>query len=180
MAGPLPLWLRHPVVPRLNELYDGSSADKKVKFFQDSPHAEPNHVLVNEYKPGQGIMPHEDGSAYWPVVATVSLSAPIVLEIYEKNDDGQRKERPTWRILQEARSLLITTDEMYKVYLHGIANLQEDRDISPETITNWDLLGEKGNFTAGSYERSARTSLTYRDVLKVSDLSKKLGIFGKR
>jgi alkylated DNA repair protein alkB family protein 6 len=41
-------------------------------------------VLINEYKRGEGIMPHEDGDAYAQVVATVSLGAPICLEITEK------------------------------------------------------------------------------------------------
>ena len=31
-----------------------------------------NHVLVNEYKPGDGIMPHTDGPAYVPIVATIT------------------------------------------------------------------------------------------------------------
>lgn len=33
------------------------------------PGARPNHVLVNAYQPGQGIMPHEDGPLYHPAVA---------------------------------------------------------------------------------------------------------------
>merc|ERR1719423_554400 len=32
----------------------------------------PNHVLVNEYLPNQGIMAHEDGPAFHPCVCTVS------------------------------------------------------------------------------------------------------------
>ena len=32
----------------------------------------PNHVLVNEYLPGQGIMPHTDGPLFHPTIATVS------------------------------------------------------------------------------------------------------------
>ena len=31
----------------------------------------PNHVLVNEYLPGQGIMPHTDGPLFHPTIATV-------------------------------------------------------------------------------------------------------------
>ena len=33
---------------------------------------EMNHVLVNEYQPGQGIMAHTDGPAYSTVVATIT------------------------------------------------------------------------------------------------------------
>eukprot|EP00897_Mesotaenium_endlicherianum_P009546 jgi/Mesen1/861/ME000114S10941 len=38
-----------------------------------------NHVLVNEYKPGQGIMPHQDGPLYHPVVAILSLGSSAVM-----------------------------------------------------------------------------------------------------
>ncbi|XP_031483590.1 uncharacterized protein LOC116253003 [Nymphaea colorata] len=38
-----------------------------------------NHVLINEYLPDQGIMPHQDGPAYYPVVAVLSLGSPVVL-----------------------------------------------------------------------------------------------------
>ena len=41
-------------------------------------------MLVNEYLPGQGIMPHEDGGAYWPVVGTVSLGGVVVLDVYKR------------------------------------------------------------------------------------------------
>jgi alkylated DNA repair protein alkB homolog 6 len=39
---------------------------------------------VNRYLPdGQGIMPHQDGSAYFPTVATLSLGSHTILDIYE-------------------------------------------------------------------------------------------------
>ncbi|KAL5783780.1 hypothetical protein ACOSP7_008809 [Xanthoceras sorbifolium] len=39
-----------------------------------------NHVLINEYLPNQGIMPHQDGPAYFPVVAILSLGSPVVMD----------------------------------------------------------------------------------------------------
>ena len=33
----------------------------------------PNHILLNEYLPGQGIIPHIDGDLFYPTIATVSL-----------------------------------------------------------------------------------------------------------
>ncbi|GJM84594.1 hypothetical protein PR202_ga00278 [Eleusine coracana subsp. coracana] len=39
-----------------------------------------NHVLINEYHPDQGIMPHQDGPAYYPVVAILSLASPVVID----------------------------------------------------------------------------------------------------
>ena len=46
-------------------------------------------MLVNEYLAGQGILPHEDGAAYWPVVGTVSLGGVVVLDVYEKRREGE-------------------------------------------------------------------------------------------
>ncbi|XP_039129573.1 alpha-ketoglutarate-dependent dioxygenase alkB homolog 6-like isoform X2 [Dioscorea cayenensis subsp. rotundata] len=42
--------------------------------------SELNHVLINEYLPDQGIMPHQDGLAYFPVVAILSLKSPVVID----------------------------------------------------------------------------------------------------
>ncbi|KAK0520143.1 hypothetical protein OC842_007195 [Tilletia horrida] len=50
--------------------------------FQGSKHGQANHCLVNEYLAGQGIMPHEDGGAYYPAVATISLGSHTLLDIY--------------------------------------------------------------------------------------------------
>ena len=38
-------------------------------------------------------MPHEDGNAYAPVVATVSLGASLVLDIYEREMERERGEQ---------------------------------------------------------------------------------------
>ncbi|KAI9824150.1 MAG: hypothetical protein M1819_000913, partial [Sarea resinae] len=171
LSAPLPSWLVDPVIPRF---------ESSLAVFARSPHAGPNHVLVNEYRPGQGIMPHEDGAAYYPVVATVSLGAAIVLDIYGKRDTGEREDKPRWRVLQEPRSLLVTTDEMYTDYLHGIAEVRADEDVGPETVVNWALLGCAEDFESGRYERKTRTSLTYRDVLKVSKLGSNLKFLGRR
>jgi alkylated DNA repair protein alkB homolog 6 len=162
--------------------------------FNDAPHKAPNHVLINEYQPGQGIMAHEDGAAYFPLVATVSLGGAIVLDLYEKqrhddaDDDrnsrgsGGESRRPRYRILQEPRSLLVTTGSLYTEYLHGIAEREIDDDVTAATIANWELLRDRERYAAGggSYRRQTRTSLTYRDVLKVRPLGKSLGFLSGR
>ncbi|KAI9652617.1 MAG: hypothetical protein M1829_001497 [Trizodia sp. TS-e1964] len=164
LAAPLPSWLASPILPRLREGLDA---------FSGSPHNGPNHVLINEYNPGEGIMPHEDGAAYWPVVATISLGAPIVLEITKKRVEQQeepRNEGVFGRILLEPRSLLVLTNDMYSNYLHGIAEVSLDGNLGPASISNWALLGSPQSYVSGSYIRRQRTSLTYRDVLNVSKL----------
>ncbi|VDM61921.1 unnamed protein product [Angiostrongylus costaricensis] len=42
-----------------------------------------NHILVNEYTPGQGIMPHTDGSAFYRLVSTVTLGSHTLLDLYK-------------------------------------------------------------------------------------------------
>lgn len=125
-------------------------------------------------------MVSQDGAAYHPAVCTVSLGASLCLNLYRTKDDGTLDPSPAWRILQEPRSLLITTADLYTEYLHGIADIEKDEDLSAETVANWDLLRSRQEFEGGSSQRQTRTSLTYRDVLKVSKLGNKLGMFLKR
>jgi alkylated DNA repair protein alkB family protein 6 len=122
----------------------------------------------------------QDGAAYHPVVCTLSLGASLCLNLYKTKEDGTLNPDPAWRILQEPRSLLITTADLYNDYLHGISDIEKDEDLSAETIANWDLLRSKHDFESGSYQRRTRTSLTYRDVVKVSKLGNKLGMYLKK
>ncbi|KAF2092069.1 hypothetical protein K490DRAFT_12868, partial [Saccharata proteae CBS 121410] len=193
LSAPLPAYLATSPAPILARF-------AALDVFARTPHAAPNHCLVNEYAPGQGIMPHEDGAAYAAVTATVSLGGGVVLELWGKGrglgeggegegrdgreDEGQdqdndddrqrRRQRPRWRILQEPRSLLVTTGAAYTDLLHGIAEVEVDEGLGPQTVANWDLLGEPDRYAGGRNERGLRVSLTYRDVLKVS----KVSVFG--
>ncbi|TID24031.1 alkbh6 protein [Venturia nashicola] len=187
IASPLPPYLTTspPILARLSN----------TRVFQDSKHGAPNHVLINEYKPGEGIMPHEDGAAYSPVVATVSLGGVVCLEVKARFGKGgagrggegevdKEKEggEERWRILQEPRSLLVTTGEAYVALLHGIEPVERDEGLAEETVVNWELLGDDTKAriqeAGGVNERRTRVSLTYRDVLKVSKIG--LGILGRR
>ncbi len=113
-------------------------------------------------------MPHEDGPAYHPVTATISLGSSTVLDIYSKSSsDSGDSERKHWRILQEPGSLLVTMAECYTDTLHGIAETEVDENLREETVSNWKLLGNKDQFCRGSNSRRTRVSLTYRDVKKV-------------
>jgi alkylated DNA repair protein alkB family protein 6 len=169
LEAPLPLWLVDPIVSKF----------KSLGFFSDSPHHAPNHVLINEYNPNEGIMPHEDGAAYYPIVATVSLSSTLCLDIYEKNQDGENirlNSTPKWRVLQEPRSLLVTCGSAYIDTLHGISEIEIDEDLRPDTVANWSLLGDSKTLVdnGGKNMRKTRISLTYRDVLKVSKVGARL------
>ncbi|TKX23544.1 2OG-Fe(II) oxygenase-like protein 4 [Elsinoe australis] len=182
LSAPLPDILSTPILARFHSL----------GIFEGSPHGNANHCLVNEYEPGQGIMGHEDGGSYWPCTATVSLGGSVVLDVWEKggagdegkDGDGDRGDGRgrRWRILQEAGSLLVTMGEVYSSTLHGIAEVEVDEDLNGETVANWDLLGdrEKVEREGGKNVRVTRTSLTYRDVIKVSNAGRKILGFGKR
>jgi alkylated DNA repair protein alkB homolog 6 len=176
LAAPLPDWLTSnpPILDRF----------KSFGIFNHTKHGHPNHVLVNEYKPGEGIMFHEDGPAYDRVTATVSLGGTLVLDIKEKSlndeilDDQPGDHQPSpksWRILQEPGSLLVTVDDAYSTLLHGISYIEQDSDLRAETVANWALLGNAEAFSSGTNHRTLRTSLTYRDVLKVAKLGGVLG-----
>ncbi|RGP59269.1 alkylated dna repair protein alkb like 6 [Fusarium sporotrichioides] len=136
----------------------------------------PNFISEEE----EQMIMDKDGAAYWPVVCTVSLGASLCLNLHRSKDDGALDPVPAWRILQEPRSLLITTDQLYTDYLHGIADIQEDVDLDADTVANWDLLCSPDAFANGKNVRQTRTSLTYRDVLQVSKVANKLGLFMKR
>ncbi|KAJ4829820.1 hypothetical protein Tsubulata_025331 [Turnera subulata] len=98
-----------------------------------------NHVLINEYHPDQGIMPHQDGPAYFPVVAIISLGSPAVMDFtphsrLRKCNDGKGTDEDAlesgtnewmdnhhpFSVVLMPRSLLIFKDTAYSDYLHGI------------------------------------------------------------
>jgi alkylated DNA repair protein alkB family protein 6 len=163
LAAPLPAYLTNPILSRFKDL----------GIFDHTPHGQPNHVLINEYRPGEGIMPHEDGDAYAHVVATVSLGAGLCLDVLPKpessfdkegqqdggnegqeieqssptrNEDNQQEKMlhlPT-RIFQEPRSLLITTGRAYRELMHGISSIEVDEELSEGTVANWGLLSQEG------------------------------------
>ena len=114
------------------------------------------------------------------MVCTVSLGSSLCLDLHRSREDGAVDSIPAWRILQEPRSLLITTDSLYTDYLHGIADIEVDVDLSPNTVANWAQLRDANAFSCGRNERELRTSLTYRDVLKISKMGSKLGVFSAK
>jgi alkylated DNA repair protein alkB family protein 6 len=109
----------------------------------------------------------------------VSLGSSLCLGLYKTKDDGTLETEPAWRILQEPRSLLITTDELYRDFLHGIDEVEKDENLGEHTVANWSLLRCPSAIASGCNVREMRYSLTFRDVLKISKLSK-LGAFLKR
>ncbi|KZT21280.1 hypothetical protein NEOLEDRAFT_1099421 [Neolentinus lepideus HHB14362 ss-1] len=128
----------------LNQCPDIIARLRKTGAFASSTHGAPNHVILNEYLSGQGIMPHQDGPAYHPVVGTISLGSPAVFHYYEyKQHDPPSADSgmapvditasgrtinpvPVLSVLLEPRSLIITTSSLYSHHLHGIEPIDSD------------------------------------------------------
>ncbi|XP_012260840.2 alpha-ketoglutarate-dependent dioxygenase alkB homolog 6 [Athalia rosae] len=147
---------------------------KKVSDFQVfESHTSPNHVLINEYLPGQGIMPHSDGPLFHPIVTTISCGSHTFLDFYRRNTSDQL-EVPVleFSLLLERRSLLILEKDLYHNYLHSIAERNSDT-VSNEKTKNLKLCGNA--YTDNEQlERGTRVSLTIRHVPKTSKLKLKL------
>ncbi|KAF3648970.1 ent-kaurenoic acid oxidase family protein, partial [Capsicum annuum] len=121
-----------------------------------------NHVLINEYLPNQGIMPHQDGPAYYPVVAILSLGSPVVIdftphpnlsirvgtrensvddeisdqEAAVRNSCEQLDNFHPFSIILMPRSLLIFKDMVYSDYLHGIKDSEVQGCNKAVNVTN--------------------------------------------
>lgn len=129
-----------------------------------------NHVLINEYLPGQGIMPHTDGPLFYPTVTTINCSSHTVLEFRQNIlETGEATE--VCKLLLEPRSLLILQDNMYNKYLHSIS--EQTCDVIDDKIVNLKNCGAE--FVLGqTLQRSTRLSVTIRNVPKVAKLNLKL------
>lgn len=78
------------------------------------------------------------------------------------------------QLLIEPRSLLILKDDMYKNYLHSIANETHDI-ITPDLANLEQCCDELKNRVGGTVERNRRISLTIRHVPKTSKIHLRLG-----
>jgi alkylated DNA repair protein alkB family protein 6 len=89
---------------------------------------QPNHILVNEYTPDQGIMPHTDGPAYASRTATISLGDGGVLLQFSPRLVSPQEQEPadaTQVLLHGGGSLVVFEEEAYLNYLHSINELQD-------------------------------------------------------
>ena len=88
------------------------------RFFPRAPEC----IIVNNYEPGQGIVPHIDVIEHFGAqVVTLSLLSPIRMLFM---NDEERKDR--FEIALPARSLLSINDEARFKWLHGIRARKTD------------------------------------------------------
>ncbi|KAL0107038.1 hypothetical protein PUN28_015532 [Cardiocondyla obscurior] len=133
----------------------------------------PNHVLINEYLSGQGIMRHSDGPLFYPVVTTISCGSHTLLDFYKRLETTeQQQQKLEFSLLLERRSLLVLQKDLYHNYLHSIAERDSDK-LSEFSIKNLHMCAEK--FTEQEIiKRGTRLSLTIRHVPKTSKLKLKI------
>lgn len=142
-----------------------------------------SHTVLHYYRYQEE--PHEHGGSFSYFThsgqlpsTTISKSRPI-------------DSRPALSILLEPRSLVVTTDDLYRTHLHGIDNVTTD-DFLPHgdhhnadetigtypedtpnriSVANWSLLADSEISdtvqAGGSLTRGVRTSLTCRVVERV-------------
>ena len=125
-VGPLPDWLARLA----KKLYDQTELFEQV----------PEQVIVNEYKPGQGIATHTDHPGFGPTVCTISL-----LDDWEMDFSENWKDKSP--ALLQRGSCVLMTDEARHVWQHGIAPRKSE-------LAPW-----------GRRDRNRRLSLTFRTVL---------------
>jgi alkylated DNA repair dioxygenase AlkB len=149
------IFRENPFPPPLQQLVD-ILVDKEI--FPSSK--APNHILINHYEAGQGILPHTDGPAYWPQTATLSLGPSSVLLKFSPrlstHEIGQKTVETREELLLEGDgSLVIFADEAYTQYTHGIDNVVHE--VASDKCVNADY--------GTMIQRDWRISITFRHAL---------------
>lgn len=126
--GELPEWLKKLSQMLYKDKYMPEVADQ---------------VIINEYKPGQGIASHIDCEpCFKDTIVSLSLGSGCIMDFTNKSD--KTKKIPVWLA---PKSLVVLSGEARYEWLHGIpARKSDKRD------------GHK-------YERQRRVSLTFRKVI---------------
>lgn len=102
----------------------------------------PDQGIVNEYQPGQGIVPHIDCvPCFTETIASLSLGSPCVMEFTHVET---QKKIP---MLLEPRSLAVLSGDARYGWQHAIPHRKTDR------------------YNEQTFQRGRRLSLTFRKVI---------------
>ncbi len=132
----------------------------------------PDHVLLNEYQPGQGIMAHTDGPFFRPRVAILSLGGPAIFRFRKRLATGeidgtqqQSAAAAVGTVVLQPGSLIVFEGEAYHEHLHEILAVEEEvvggEDGSAPVLN---LATARGVQVGDTLRRSLRVSLTFRKV----------------
>uniref|UniRef100_R4G890 Putative alkb n=2 Tax=Rhodnius prolixus TaxID=13249 RepID=R4G890_RHOPR len=171
-GSPQPNGMIVEAIPQWLQVFINKVNDLKL---YDEGNLKANHVLINEYLPGQGIMPHVDGPLFYPAILTITCGSHTILNFQKQMKDDEEAalaEANSVSFLLERRSMVAVMGSMYTDYFHSIEEKVEDKlDHSVSNIN-------KTKFNIGDVlKRDTRISLTIRHVLKTSKI--KLNIFFK-
>eukprot|EP01104_Vermistella_antarctica_P015702 TRINITY_DN5217_c0_g1_i1.p1 TRINITY_DN5217_c0_g1~~TRINITY_DN5217_c0_g1_i1.p1 ORF type:complete len:339 (+),score=54.81 TRINITY_DN5217_c0_g1_i1:644-1660(+) len=126
----------------------------------------PNHCLLNEYDPGQGISAHKDGPKWKPYVVVLNLGGTACFHLARSpqigsahDEEGEGSGGGT-SVFLRPRSLLIFTADAYHHYKHSIAPTVVD--VIGTECCNTDLAGVRVGESVP--RESVRVSLTMRHV----------------
>jgi alkylated DNA repair protein alkB family protein 6 len=136
------------------------------------PDLAPNHCLLNEYAPGEGIAWHRDGPLYDGVVAIVSLGAAATLRFRRQRDAGAYEHVS---LFVERGSLVVFCGEAYTDWQHTVPAVEADTIDATfanlalvETIeANDDLVPSTTKTTVPRH--GTRLSMTLRRVARTGD-----------
>lgn len=123
---------------------------------------QPNHVLLNQYLPAQGISPHMDGPLYTPLVTILSLQSTVMLKFYGRLPNGSQLNHHLYSVLCEPRSLLVFSDDIYCNMWHAID--MSAHDIVDHRTINRHLLNKSYQVGDTVKRDNTRYSLTMRHV----------------
>ena len=120
----------------------------------------PNHVLINEYQKGMGIMSHTDGPAYNSRTATISIGGDVLFKLTKRRDENQptvKDDAATNSAVMEVMlhgcgSLIVFANDAYLRHCHGI-------DETLEETTSCVCANEGEGLVL---QRDNRVSLTFR------------------
>ncbi|AGF85673.1 oxygenase superfamily protein [Moumouvirus goulette] len=126
----------NPIPDFLNKLIDQMIKDKIID-------ERPDQIIINEYKPGEGLRPHFDRKDYYKnVIIGISLGSGVTMEFYRDKPEKEKK-----KIYIPRRSIYILKDDARYLWKHGIPSRKYD-----------EVDGEK-------IPRETRISITFRNVI---------------
>lgn len=123
---------------------------------------QPNHVLLNQYEPAQGISPHKDGPLYTPIVTILSLNSTVLLKFYASVPNGSQMNDHVFSVLCEPRSVVVFNNDVYAQLWHSID--MTDIDVIDERVLNRHLLSKQYEIGDTVKRDATRYSLTMRHV----------------
>jgi alkylated DNA repair protein alkB family protein 6 len=141
-----------PLPPILSKL---AVTLKHTNAFKETP----DHILINEYQKGMGIMSHTDGPAYNSRTATISIGGDVLFKLTKRRDQYNQLllEEGCDKCVMEVLlhgcgSLIVFANDAYLNHCHGI-------DETFEETTGKVTANEKEGILI---KRTDRISLTFR------------------